>query len=557
MIGVLAKDREVRAVHEFFELFKTPWEFYASNHDYELVMATAEDVPEEVNARVLVVYNSRPTAIDEQFGIVAESTQNDKWVEWQDAQWPVYGNLTTLRGAGPAIVRQRQSGETVGIKVLKAGRQTIRIGIDLFGELTFLLNQGQPPENAHVPTLDLHIALLRTIMLTSGISFIEIPPRPSGYDFMACLTHDVDFVGLRDHKFDHTMFGFIYRTFAGSLGRALRGQLSWSKCWQNWKAGLSLPLVHLGLRDDFWIEFDRYLQIEREFGSTFFFIPFKNVPGTRNSHSAPKRRAAKYDVGEMKGQVVELARHGSEVGLHGIDAWQNVEKADVELRRIREVSGQTEMGVRMHWLYWTESSPQTLEKAGFTYDSTFGYNDVVGFRAGTCQAFCPLGVATLLELPLSIQDTALFYPDRMKLSEAEALNVCKRLIHYVSCYGGALTVNWHTRSLSSERLWGGFYAMLLEEIQTRRVWFGTAKEIVHWFRTRRALRFESVQFGENSVRLVLNSEANYGKLPLTLRIHHPHFKSSESEFHDHMPVCSDVQWNGDEVLEIAYAHLDL
>ena len=44
----------------------------------------------------------------------------------------------------------------------------------------------------------------------------------------------------------------------------------------------------------------------------------------------------------------------------------------------------------------------------------------------------------------------------------------------MSSSGGALTVNWHTRSLSPERLWGDFYKELLAEIQTHRVWFGTA-----------------------------------------------------------------------------------
>ncbi len=88
-------------------------------------------------------------------------------------------------------------------------------------------------------------------MVTAGVAFVEIPPVPAGYDFIGCLTHDVDFVGIKDHRFDHTMWGFLYRCFVVSLIRALRGKLEWSKCLLNWKAGLSLPLVHLGLRDDF------------------------------------------------------------------------------------------------------------------------------------------------------------------------------------------------------------------------------------------------------------------------------------------------------------------
>ena len=39
-----------------------------------------------------------------------------------------------------------------------------------------------------------------------------------------------------------------------------------------------------------------------------------------------------------------------------------------------------------------------------------GYNETVGFRAGTSQVFAPIGTKHLLELPLHIQDTSLLYP---------------------------------------------------------------------------------------------------------------------------------------------------
>jgi hypothetical protein len=554
MIGVLSKNGEAGSVREFFELFKTPWEFYVPGRAYDVVIATCEEVPANVSTRLLIIYNSGETGIDDEIGGVAtESKRGCEWLEWNEVEFPVYGNVAVLQAVGQALVRRKGKDEAVvGVEVSGPTRTIVRIGVDLFQEVSFLLSQGQPAENAHTPTLDIHISMLRTIMVRLGISFIEIPPVPAGYDFMGCLTHDVDFVGIRDHKFDHTMWGFMYRCFVGSLIRALSGKLPWSGCLTNWKAGLSLPLVHLGLREDFWLEFDRYMQIERGLGSTFFFIPFKNLPGTLDSGAAPQRRAAKYDVAEMKDQVLQLLKNGFEVGLHGIDAWQNSESAHAELCRIREVTGQADVGIRMHWLYWTEKSPRVLEQAGLAYDSTFGYNDAVGFRAGTTQAFCPLGADSLLELPLNIQDTAMFYSDRMELSETEALNACQRLIHSTLLFGGALTVNWHTRSLSPERLWGDFYAKLLQEIQAHRVWFGTAAEIVQWFRARRALRFDSAQFRENSAHVALSNAHLHREPSFTVRIHHPHMGPDESRLPACMPAHTDAQWNGEEVLEVAY-----
>jgi hypothetical protein len=344
------------------------------------------------------------------------------------------------------------------------------------------------------------------------------------------------------------MWGFLYRATVDSLLEALSGRLCWAKCLKNWTSALSLPLVHLGFRGDFWLEFDRYLEIEKDLKSTFFFLPLKNVAGTQGSRPAPKRRAAKYDLLSIRNEILDLLNKGCEVALHGIDAWQDVHHAESEKARISEVTGQSVVGTRMHWLYWNEDSPEILEDAGFSYDSTFGYNDAIGFRAGTSQPFCPLDAQQLVELPLNIQDSAMFYSGRMKLSESEAMNACRDLIHSMLSSGGALTVNWHTRSLSPERLWGDFYSSLLKEIQTHRVWFGTGNEIVRWFRKRRALRFDSVEFEEDGARVMLSSPDGNPGSAFTVKVHHPKYTSGESEFSPCTHIFVESRRGSEQVL---------
>jgi peptidoglycan/xylan/chitin deacetylase (PgdA/CDA1 family) len=368
---------------------------------------------------------------------------------------------------------------------------------------------------------------------------------------MACLTHDVDFVGIRDHVLDHTMWGFLYRCLVTSTLNACKGKMTWSNCLQNWKAALSLPLVHLGICDDFWLEFDRYMDREKGLGSTFFFIPFKNTAGKLGFSAAPGNRAAKYDVAQLQEHIRHLRKNGCEIGVHGINAWQYSQDACMELSTIREITGESEIGIRIHWLYWDGNSRNVLAEAGLSYDSTFGYNDAIGFRAGTVQAFCHLGTNNLVELPLNIQDTAMFYPDRMNLSEPEALRACKGLISWTIQFGGALTLNWHTRSLSPERLWGDFYARLLEEIQKHRVWFGTAGDIVRWFRKRRALRFDSVRVGEDFIVVSLGSDLSPSGPSLCLRIYNPRRSSATSTSSRWaVPRYVEVPWNGEEELQI-------
>ena len=119
--------------------------------------------------------------------------------------------------------------------------------------------------------------------------------------------------------------------------------------------------------------------------------------------------------------------------------------------KVAELTGEAELGVRMHWLYFNESSFATLDHAGFLYDASIGYNDAVGFRAGTTQVFRPLSAGRLLELPLHIQDTALFFPGRMNCAEQEALDLCERILNWTQDLGGVSTLSWHERSLVPER----------------------------------------------------------------------------------------------------------
>jgi hypothetical protein len=408
------------------------------------------------------------------------------------------------------------------VETASAAGRVIHAGYDLFDEVAFLLCQGQPAQHALIPTLDLHISLLRSWLIRSGVSFIEILSSPAGYDFTACLTHDVDFIRISDHKFDHTMFGFIHRASIGSIRNLLKRRITAQQCLQNVNSLVSLPAVHLGLCEDFWLQdFDRFLELERDTKATFFFIPYKNRGGDKVGR-IQRRRAAAYDVRKERKLIDKLTLAGNEIAVHGIDAWHSVQKGRDELQRIAEITNAREIGVRMHWLCFDAASPRVLEEAGFHYDSTLGYNDAIGYRAGTQQVFRPQGATTLLELPLHIQDCALFYEGRLGLTDEHAGKACETILTNAANYGGAITILWHTRSLAPERLWGGFYIRLLNRLRNRRVWFATAAEVVEWFRGRRALSFHRDNSSAANGRVAVTScEGRSLGTRLALRIHAP------------------------------------
>ena len=493
MIGVVAHETARAVIREFFELFKTPWEFCRPGIAYDVLLCSGSEFIDN-SAQLVVVYGSGHNAIDTEAGIERTAHRQSTVVSYQSDRFPIHGSYATLAGPGKAVL-QTEGGETIGLELPSTGSRLVRFGFDLFAEVELLLGQGQPVQHARIPTLDLHIALLRDLIVSHSISLCEIPPVPAGYNFIVCLTHDVDHCKIKNHRWDHTVFGFLYRATIGSLFALCTGRKSLSQMVANWKAAFSLPFVYLGLTPDFWKTFRRYRELEDGSPSTFFVIPRRNDPGVGAKGLAPSRRAAHYSLEEIGGELQTLLSEGCEVGVHGIDAWCDAPKGRLEREAIQSATCKPEIGVRMHWLYFNKESPALLETAGFSYDSTVGYNQTVGYRAGTTQVFRPLGADRLFELPMHVMDTALFFPDYMNLKPSQARVILDDMVANCVRFGGVLTVNWHDRSIAPERLWDQTYRELLDGLRRQGAWFATAGQAVSWFRKRRSAQFETADGG--------------------------------------------------------------
>ena len=500
MIGVVINENELDVVSEFFELFKTPWERAVPGRRYRVILAT-DGFLGALNAEVLLIYGSRELEIDRKVGVASCHVNGPENLEWKEVAFPVYKGVRVFESAHQDGILKLQ-GKLVAYRSCIQEGVLWRIGYDLFSEIRFLLTEGQPAEHALTPTLEFHIAVLRHLLIVCQIPFVEIPPRPYGYDFICCLTHDVDFFGIRRHLFDRTMAGFLYRASLGTAIDLIGGRRSLKEACRNWLAFLSLPLVLLRVLPDFWRPFVDYAKVEDRNSSTFFLVPFKGKAGIASDGSINKWRATPYGIEDVQDDLKAAAAGGSELAVHGIDAWRDAEAGREELNQLVSCVGQKTAGVRMHWLYFDSDSPERLEKAGFDYDSTCGYNEAVGYRAGTSQPFRPIGCSALIELPMSIMDSALFSSGRMGLTSTKAMFLCRRIIDHARRAGGAVVINWHDRSLAPERLWGRFYRELLKEVREgERVWFAKAREAVEWFRWRRSIRFSRVGSSGTDVQI--------------------------------------------------------
>jgi hypothetical protein len=490
MIGVDAHPAEHEIVREFFELLKTPWEIFSSGKTYDVVLSTREFAPVGHPSPLLLHFfaddgtdgrNRAPGQTDPSFG----STLSHAGLPL-----PIYGPLETFR-TGESSLLIEVSSRVPAIAAQRSGPTTsVRIGYNLFREVEFLLTEGQAVARADIPTLERHLALLRDLITRAGLPLAEIPPAPADAPYLVCLTHDIDHPVMRRHRWDHTMAGFLARTVFVAPLNWLRRRVSFRDLLRHWAGAARLPLVHFGLIRDPWQEFAAdYLATEEGLGATYFFIPEPDQPGRRHDGPAPAKRAARYSLADVRPQLQRIAEAGNEIALHGLDAWRDASSAAREHATLCAAAESTGRGVRMHWLYFDRNSPRQLESAGFSYDSTFGYNATIGYRAGTAQAFQPPGCERLLELPLHVMDTALFYPSYLNLTPDEAKKRILQMLAEVAEHGGALTFNWHDRSLYPDRLWGTAYLEVVAEMKRRGAWFPTAAEAVEWFRHRRAVSF--------------------------------------------------------------------
>ena len=520
MIGVDAETADRDVVCEFFELFKTPWEFARSDRHYEVLLHSGDGRP-EATGKLVLVYAGRKVSFDQEQEVRSgRDSSRLAILSYLESRIPIYGESVTFPTQGSQLLTREDSEECAAYLSESEGTVTVRIGYDLFAEIRTLLTVGQPAANASLPALELHIALLRDLIVGCGVSLVEVPPIPDGHPFVVCLTHDVDHPAIRQHPWDHTMFGFLSRAVFASVLRFFRGQLSIRDVLRNWTAALQLPLVHLGWARDFWRDFDdRYLELEGGKPSTFFVIPFAGRAGRTADSSAPALRASRYGAQYLADTLEKLQSANCEIALHGIDGWLDSALGRQELEEVRRLAGASPTGVRMHWLYYSQQSAAKLEAAGAAYDSTIGYNDTIGYRAGTTQVYKPLDANRLLELPLHAMDTAMFYSSYLNLSLDQAKMRLRQLGDNVVRFGGTLTINWHDRSIAPERLWSGCYRDLIEDLGARGAWFATAGQAVRWFQKRRRVAFETDRTEPGKVRAVAVDGAGDNLPGLRLRTH--------------------------------------
>ena len=291
------------------------------------------------------------------------------------------------------------------------------------------------------------------------------PPRWGGARFAVALTHDVDSpwrwtrIGLRGAAARvkrHVLAGRV-----AAAAREARGLAA-------------APLHRVRGTDPNW-RFEQLSAEERVRGasSTFFVLA---------AHRDPHDGAAPDVYGRLRPRLVEtLLEHGGEVGLHG--SYRSAEDSAL-LRDERDTLAEVMavytditrvVGHRYHYLRVDpHRNVRPLAELGFAYDTSLGFPDAPGFRAGIAHPFRPWDLGRdepldLVEVPLAAMDATLAEARYLGLSARAAWPRVERLLDWAAAHGGGFALLWHPDRFdpATSAGWDRLYYRVLEEVPSR------------------------------------------------------------------------------------------
>jgi hypothetical protein len=291
--------------------------------------------------------------------------------------------------------------------------------------------------------------------------FRAIAGAPPTGTLTVALTHDIDtprrWTGIR------AVAGAAARAKAAALARR-RGELA-----RELRGLAALPRHRARGTDPNWC-FERMAEIERAHGgrSTYFVIA---------GHHHPADGTAPHAYDRVRPAVVtQVLAQGDELGLHpSYTASERLELIAEERARLEALAGQAVRGVRFHYLrHDAHSTLPELDRLGFTYDSSHGYADRPGMRAGLSFPYRPYGLGSdrpldMLELPLVVMDATLAEERHLGLSAEAGFERATATLERAAGAGGTVSVLWHNDRFEPAyaRGWDRAYDRLLAWVRER------------------------------------------------------------------------------------------
>jgi hypothetical protein len=283
------------------------------------------------------------------------------------------------------------------------------------------------------PVVDEQVAVLQAAMTRLWPRLAHRTRR-----FRSVPTHDID----RLRRYGTTLGSAPYTVFGRLRAEGPRSALA---------AGKGVIDVHLRGHDDPFFSFDRLMDESESSGavSSFNFIPrYRPRDGTPPSRYSMRSRL-------VAGVLRRIVERGHTIGIHpGYDSFDDPGALGHDVDAIRSAVAAAGadpacLGGRHHYLRWDpQRSPGWWDAAGLAYDSSFGFAEVPGFRAGTSRPYRLWdhveGRATSVEeRPLIWMDASIFAVDPAGLQSDAVLTDALELKQQCRRHGGDFTFLMH------------------------------------------------------------------------------------------------------------------
>lgn len=240
---------------------------------------------------------------------------------------------------------------------------------------------------------------------------------------IVCLSHDVDSLKGK------SVLRAMYWIFFGIL---------------NWEIKKNLLKIYkiFSQKIDYLDSLEFTIELEKKYGfsSTYYFLSlpfFLSYEGRRYRVTKKKYRE----------KIKKIIKSENEIGLHtsrlGFKKENLLRK---ELKRLNKIVFPKKiLGVRNHYLSGKFSEIlERYEKVKLSYDSSLGWSDRLGYRAGTSSPFRAFDekinrACSIVELPLIIMDTAID-----KNSAEGIFQECKPYFKKAIEQNSVVSLLWHT-----------------------------------------------------------------------------------------------------------------
>lgn len=370
---------------------------------------------------------------------------------------PPGGDSTARSEALPVIYGQK----TASGRYVEWRNKDLYLGLDVFGSSLFMLTRYEEVVQQewkfdrhgrflarhslawresflHLPIVNAYVECLWALLARLGPGLVRRRRKPSVH-----LSHDVDFPY------------YVYGRSAISMLREVVMDLVRRKDTEaaRHKAGMLLHPDRLDL--DPYNTFAWLMDLSEQAGlrSAFYFIAADKI--------SPAGLDGNYTLDDpaVRQLLRDIYARGHEIGLHpGYRTFLNPALIRTQFERLQEVAAacgvhSAKWGGRQHYLRWR--APETWqfwEDAGLDYDSTLGYAEHTGFRAGVCYEYPVFNLKTRRELalrerPLIAMDQTLLHPEYMGLGAEQAYLTLCRLYRQCRKYNGEFTLLWHNSQL--------------------------------------------------------------------------------------------------------------